>query len=135
MTKEKRKFQPITSGGLCGLYKLLRSEGEVYFPLAADSKEKAESIVASINSSYFGHEMYRSPEEKAVAYFYFIINDHVFTDGNKRTATLCFLVICEMNNLKRDENIDLDTAAVFMEKVNTKDHQKLINELAQLLFE
>ena len=68
-------------------------------------------------------------------YFYFIINDHVFTDGNKRTATLCFLVICEMNNLKRDENIDLDTAAVFMEKVNTKDHQKLINELAQLLFE
>ncbi len=134
MTQEKKKFQPLTSSGLCGAYEFLRSKGEVSFPLSEDSHKKAGLIVDNVNGRYFDHEMYRSPEEKAVAYFYFIINDHVFTDGNKRTATLCFLVICDINGLKRNESINLDEMAVFMEGVVEKDHQKLIRQLALLLF-
>jgi prophage maintenance system killer protein len=36
----------------------------------------------------FGEEIYRNPFSKAAAFFHAIICDHVFVDGNKRTATI-----------------------------------------------
>ena len=58
------------------------------------------ALVANINATYFGVGAYSSIEEKAVAYMYFIIKDHPFIDGNKRTAVVTFKAISDINNLR-----------------------------------
>lgn len=134
MTKGRKTFQPLLSNGIFASYNLLYKEGLVSFPITKEAEIKIDAIVANINGHYFGKSPYESSEEKAVAYFYFLINDHPFTDGNKRTSTLSFLIACELNNLKPNPiDFTLDALAVFIEKDNG-DHHKTIKAIAKLLF-
>ena len=79
------------------MYELLLNRNLVSFPLTAETRNKVDSLVSNINSSYFDKEIYETTEEKAVAFLYFIIKDHPFIDGNKRTACLVFQVFCDIN--------------------------------------
>lgn len=118
-------------------YELLYARGLVSFPITASAKDKIDSLVATITGSYFGHEIYASFEEKAVAYLYFLIKDHPFTDGNKRIACLVFEVVCEINNLSPkfgNDNPWLDELAVFIEKIKETDHHLIIHFIAAMLF-
>jgi prophage maintenance system killer protein len=133
--KEKRKFQQLTSENICQIYNLLHSEGIVAFPLTDEAGHKIESLVANINGSAYGIENYPTAEVKAVAYLYFLIKDHPFTDGNKRTAVLCFLVLCDLNELKSiTRGFGLDALAVLLEGIKVSDHQKLIGDVSNTLF-
>lgn len=120
------------------VYELLLNKELVSFPITKEARNKIESLVSNINSFYFGKELYDTVEKKAVAYLYFIIKDHPFTDGNKRTACLVFEVFCEINGIKPLfpdlEDFALDQLAVFMEKVKVKDHQSFISDISELLF-
>jgi prophage maintenance system killer protein len=40
----------------------------------------------------FGEPLYRTREEKAAHLLYFVIKDHPFLDGNKRTGSFLFLL-------------------------------------------
>jgi prophage maintenance system killer protein len=134
MMKEKRIFQPLSSKSVCQIYELLLEDRYVSFPLTQNARDKVDGLVGSILGSYFGNESFKTPEEKAIAYLYFIIKDHPFTDGNKRTATLTFLTLCRLNNLKPDlSEFSLDTYAIFIEKTNTDPHE-FIGTLADILF-
>jgi DNA ligase (NAD+) len=137
MTLGKKKFQPVISvilNGVCQIYELLLSKNLISFPLTKEGKEEVEALVANINNSYFGREIYSSFEEKAVAYFYFIIKDHPFTDGNKRTGSLVFEVVCALNKLEPNySKIKLDEIAVFIEKTQEQDHQKVIKSIVPLI--
>ncbi len=136
--QEKRIFQPILPNSVCQTYELLHSNGLVSFPLTSSAQGKIEAIVATITNSYYGHEIYTSSEQKVVAYLYFLIKDHPFTDGNKRTASLIFSILCELNELNPNlgsENPTLDELAVFIEKIQEEDHQSVIRQVAALLFE
>lgn len=134
MTKERRTFLPLTSSGICEAYELLRSDGLVSFPLTSDARTKTDALVANITGTYFGTEIYKSPEEKAVAYLYFLINNHPFTDGNKRTAVLSFRVVCLLNKLEPTfRGFTLDALAVLLEK-EEGDHHEIISAVASLLF-
>ena len=137
MTQEKKTFQQLTSKGVCQIYELLLEDNLVYvsFPLSPESIDKVETIFASINNIYFDIERYITNEEKAVAYLYFIINDHPFTDGNKRTAVLSFKVVCDLNNIIPDPEIPLDALAVYIENKKVKDYQFFIKAIASLLFD
>lgn len=135
MMKEKKIFQPLTSKNICEIYKLLHDEKVVSFPLNTDSQNKIDSLVANVNGSIFGVEKYATSEEKAVAYLFFMIKNHPFTDGNKRTAVLVFLVLCGINDLRRYlDNYDLDALAVFLEAYQGDDHQALIKMVAEKIF-
>lgn len=91
--------------------------------------------MANINGKTFGVERYATVEEKIVAYLYFIIKNHPFTDGNKRTAVLVFLVLGRMNDLRQHlENYDLDALSVFLEAYKGDDHQRLIQVVADTIF-
>ena len=96
---------------------------------------KIEAIVANISNTYFGNEIYSTSEEKAVAFLYFLIKDHPFTDGNKRTASLIFEVVCDINNLTPNfKDFTLDQLAVFIEKIRDDEHQVIIKTIAELIF-
>lgn len=67
---------------------------------------------------------------------YFIIKNHPFTDGNKRTASLVFEIVCTVNRLNPQYGEDgLDGLAVFLESVREDDHQQVIREVAKALFD
>ena len=135
MMKEERIFQLIPSKSVCHAYELLLKDKLVSFPLTQDAKDKVDAIVSSINSFYFGKEIYNTPEEKLVAYLYFLIKDHPFTDGNKRTACLVFEIGCDINGVAPNyTEFKLDTVAVFIEKIQEQDHHRVIKMLVEILF-
>lgn len=94
MMLAKKTFQPVQSGNVCEIYNILYEQKLVSFPLTKDAQNKVDALVTNLLGTYFGNELYPSAEEKAIAYLYFIIKDHPFTDGNKRTATVVFEVVC-----------------------------------------
>ena len=134
---ERKTFQPVPPRSVCRIYELLHERELISFPLTRSGEERVSSIVATITGSYFGQEIYTSSQEKAVAYLYFLIKDHPFTDGNKRTASLVFSVVCDINELVPEfgnGNPTLDELAVFIERVREIDHQSVIRQIAKLLF-
>jgi death-on-curing family protein len=62
-------------------------------PLFAQEKNEGslQGIVGNIYQSAFGEDVYPTLEEKAANLFYFIIKNHPFNDGNKRTAAFAFI--------------------------------------------
>ncbi|MBU2495712.1 MAG: Fic family protein, partial [Candidatus Omnitrophica bacterium] len=52
----------------------------------------------NIYQTFAGKELYPSLEEKAAHLLYFIIKDHPFIDGNKRTASFLFVYFLDRNN-------------------------------------
>ncbi len=135
MTQAKKTFQPVQSSDVCQIYELLHEHKLVSFPLTHEATNKVDSLVVSITSSYFGTDAYSTFEQKAMAYLYFIIKDHAFTDGNKRTACLTFVTVCKLNDLSpRYSDFSLDELAVYIERTEEADHQKVIRVLADLLF-
>ena len=52
-------------------------------------------ILGNIEQTMFGESLYKSREEKAAHILYFVVKDHPFSDGNKRIASLLFLLYLE----------------------------------------
>ena len=134
MMLEKKKFLPLTSENICEIYKLLHNEGLVSFPITSEASDKIDSLVQNIAGDSFSIPHYASTEEKVVAHLYFIIKNHAFIDGNKRTATLVFFVLCKINNLQVHSHFNLDALSVFIEQLRELDHQYVIKMLAENLF-
>ena len=72
--------------------KVLMKKGEASELFATDrSRDSLEGIVGNVMQSFGGKSVYASVEEKAAHLFYFIIKNHPFTDGNKRTGAFSFI--------------------------------------------
>ncbi|MDD4358510.1 MAG: virulence protein RhuM/Fic/DOC family protein [Candidatus Pacebacteria bacterium] len=54
-------------------------------------KNNLEGIFENVFQSAFGEDVYKTVEEKSAHLLYFIIKDHPFIDGNKRTAAFSFI--------------------------------------------
>ncbi len=134
MISERKTFRLPTSSDVCAIYELLLEQELVSFALTADAQHKIESLVSTIGGTYFGVEPYPSLEQKAVAYLYFLIKDHPFVDGNKRTATLTFLTICRVNNLEMNATIRMDELAVAIEKLDGLEARTAVDLLTKILF-
>ncbi len=135
MIQGKKIFQQTTSRSVCQIYELLHDRKFVSFPLNSESESKVDVIVANINGSNFGIENYKTAEEKAVAYLFFLIKNHPFVDGNKRTAVIVFTVVCALNDLYLKKEIPLDSLAVFIERIKEDDHHKVIKMIAAAVFD
>jgi len=118
------------------VYGLLHRNGYISFPLTEGARKSVEAITENINSAYFGHDVYDTPEKKLVALLYFLIKDHPFTDGNKRTAVLAFETACALNDIKPEyEGFTLDELALFIEQEKREDHHVFIAGIAEMLFQ
>jgi len=62
-----------------------------------------ESICGNLEQSFGGKPLYRTLEEKAAHLLYFVVKDHPFIDGNKRSAALLFILFLQQNNYLFDE--------------------------------
>jgi death-on-curing family protein len=57
-----------------------------------------DAILGNIYQTFGGKDLYSSLEEKAAHLLYFVIKDHPFSDGNKRTASFLFILFLMKNN-------------------------------------
>lgn len=60
---------------------------------------KLAKILTKVRSSLDGLDLYPSPEEKAAHIFYYIITERPYKDGNKRIASLIFILYLIENHL------------------------------------
>ncbi|MBS9783965.1 virulence protein RhuM/Fic/DOC family protein [Candidatus Gracilibacteria bacterium] len=62
-----------------------------------------EGVFGNIYQTFDGVELYPSLEEKASNLLYFIIKDHPFSDGNKRSGAFLFILFLAKNKILFDE--------------------------------
>lgn len=136
MTEERKQSLHSISVVISNLYNTLHSvKKEVAFPLHEIHLQNIDSIVKTVNAAYFGLVRYPTNQEKASAYFCYIIKNHPMTDGNKRLATLWLEVFCSINNLKINPNLRLDELAITVETEKTIKMDLLIDIVKILLFD
>ncbi|MEK7538441.1 MAG: virulence protein RhuM/Fic/DOC family protein [Patescibacteria group bacterium] len=82
----------VFSDALSSLKKSLLGKGEAT-DLFATERERGSiaGIVGNVMQSFGGADVYQSVEEKAAHLLYFIIKNHPFVDGNKRSGAYAFV--------------------------------------------
>lgn len=55
------------------------------------SPDGLESVIGNIFQSFGGEDVYKTIEEKAAHLLYFIVKNHIFSDGNKRSGAFAFI--------------------------------------------
>ena len=80
------------SEAIAELKKKLLSKKQATEIFAQERKQHAvEAIVGNVFQSLFGKNVYETVEEKAAHLLYFVVKNHPFVDGNKRTGAFCFV--------------------------------------------
>jgi len=70
----------------------LMKKGEATDNFATErNREAVQGIVGNVMQSFAGQALYPTVEEKAAHLLYFIIKNHPFVDGNKRTGAYAFV--------------------------------------------
>ena len=99
---------PTTSGGtlctlsearsaLAGLKADLIARGEASMLFAQEREEAFEALLGNLDQSVFGEPAYPSVEAKAAHLLYFVIKNHPFADGNKRSGAFLFVDFLNRN--------------------------------------
>ena len=87
----------LTAGQIVALHTelLARWGGEEGGGHRGASFEGVDAAAQAVKNSY-----YDTPEELAAAYAVYIVQGHVFLDGNKRTGAASMLVFLQVNRIK-----------------------------------
>lgn len=83
--------------GLDGLKGDLMARGEATELFARDRGDGLASLLGNLDQSVFGEPAYPSVEAKAAHLLYFVIKNHPFSDGNKRSAAFLFVDFLHRN--------------------------------------
>ncbi len=95
-----------------------------------------EGIIGNIMQSFGGKELYPSLESKSAHLLYFMIKNHPFTDGNKRSAAFAFVWFLRragLLNLVRLTPSALTSLTLLLAESNPKDKDKMVNLVMMLL--
>ncbi|MBE0486909.1 virulence protein RhuM/Fic/DOC family protein, partial [Marinobacter sp.] len=77
----------------------LIARGEASELFGRERGDAFQGILGSIEQTMFGEALYPSRELKAAHLLYFVIKDHPFADGNKRSAALLFLLYLQQEGV------------------------------------
>jgi len=80
------------NNALVELKQNLIAKGEATNLFGAErTKDSIRGIIGNVMQSFGGKELYTTIEEKAAHLLYFIVKNHPFTDGNKRSGAYAFI--------------------------------------------
>ncbi len=84
----------------------LRSRDEASELFARERGEGLAAILGNIEQTMFGEPLYKTREERAAHLLYFVIKNHPFSDGNKRSGAFLFLLYLRQEGMRLplDEN-------------------------------
>ncbi len=117
---------------------LAKKEASLMF--AQENGDKFRAILGNIYQTFDGKDLYSSIEEKAAHLLYFVIKDHPFVDGNKRSASLLFVYFLDKNNYlyrisgeKKISDNALAALALLIAISDPNEKDKLIKMITNLL--
>lgn len=83
---------------LAALKEDLMAKGQATELFAQERGEGLDSVLGNLEQSVFGEPAYPTVESKAAHLLYFVIKNHPFSDGNKRSAAYVFVDFLHRNH-------------------------------------
>lgn len=115
----------------------LIAQGEATLLFAQEKQSGAlGGILGNVMQNVFGEELYPSIEEKASHLLYFIIKNHPFNDGNKRTGAFSFIWFLKQSNFEFANYITpnmLTALTLFIAESEPKYKDRIIGLILELL--
>ncbi len=99
------------------------------------SKNAVEGIVGNVFQSFGGQDLYPTVEEKSAHLLYFMVKNHPFSDGNKRSGAFAFLWFLQ-KALGLPRNLTppaLTALTLLVAESDPKDKDKMIGLIVLLL--
>jgi death-on-curing family protein len=99
-------------------------------------KDALAGIFGNVFQSVFGEDAYPTIEEKAAHLLYFIVKNHPFNDGNKRTGAFAFIWFLQKAQLDFRAKITpeaLTAITLLIAQSNPVDKDKIIGLVVILL--
>lgn len=119
------------------LKKELMRKGEASENFAqARRADSIEGIIGNVMQSFGDKNVYPTVEEKAANFLYFIIKNHPFVDGNKRTGAYAFVWFLRKAGLLDRERLTpsaLTALTLLIAESNPKDKAKMVDLVVVLL--
>ena len=106
---------------------------------ALERNQGLKAILGSIYQSFDGVDLYPSIEEKGANFFYLVIKNHSFIDGNKRIAATLFIYFLDFynilfrDNIKVIDNNTLVALTLLIAQSNPKEKEILIDLVMNFL--
>lgn len=100
------------------------------------NKGSLKSIFGNVFQSVFGQDAYPTVEEKAAHLLYFIVKNHPFIDGNKRSGAFAFIWLLQKANYNFKDKISpetLTTLTLLIAESKPEDKEKMIGIVKLLL--
>jgi len=137
-TKKKVKVTAETlSAALAELKQVLIAKGEATDIFGVErTKDSVAGIVGNIMQSFDKQELYPTIEEKAAHLLYFIIKNHPFVDGNKRSGAYAFVWFLQQAKILDATRITppaLTALTLLIAESNPRDKDKMIGLVCSLL--
>ncbi|AXA34154.1 virulence protein RhuM/Fic/DOC family protein [Francisella adeliensis] len=120
---------------LANLKESLISKKEATMLFAQEkTKGSLDSIFKNVFQDVFGQELYPSIEEKSAHLLYFIVKNHPFNDGNKRSGAYAFIwMLKSFNYNHRITPETLATLTILIAESSPNDKDKMIGMVLLLL--
>lgn len=93
-------------------------------------------IVGNVMQTFGGKALYMTLEDKAAHLLYFIVKNHVFVDGNKRSGAFAFIWFLKKFNIKGFKNINpatLTALTLFIAESHPEKKEIMIRLILQIL--
>ncbi len=93
-------------------------------------------IVGNVMQSFGGRDVYATVEEKAAHLIYFMVKNHPFTDGNKRSGAFAFVWFLRKTKLKTMRNINpsaLTALTLLIAESNPNKKDQMVALVTQML--
>jgi len=100
------------------------------------NKKALEGILGNVFQSVFSQDVYGTVEERASHLLYFIIKNHPFNDGNKRTGAFTFVWFLNKSGIDFKNKITpeaLTTITLLIAESKPKDKERMIGLVLLLL--
>lgn len=114
----------------------LMTKGEATDLFATERTRGAlEGIVGNVMQSFGGADVYPSVEEKAAHLLYFIVKNHPFVDGNKRTGAYAFVWFLNMAKVLDSKRLTPEalTAVTLLIAESDPNHKDKMTKLVSML--
>ena len=120
----------------------LMKKGEATQLFANEKASELQGIIENLYQTFSAVELYPSVEDKASHLLYFIVKDHPFNDGNKRSAAFMFIYFLDKcdylyknSGEKKINDNALTTLTLLIASSDPKDKELMIKLVKHLIFE
>jgi prophage maintenance system killer protein len=135
--KEVKLTASALTKALANLKEELLKKGEATDLFGADRhSDSVAGIIGDVMQSFNGRPVYSTVEEKAAHLLYFIVKNHPFTDGNKRSGAYAFIWYLQKAGILNKTRITppaLTALTLLVAESESRNKERTISLILQLL--